>query len=189
MGRFLGKLSSDAYGVTVNEVKIGHFHIPAAQVVAPDTDGILDGEAFPATAGTVRTFLAQPPCAMTLTAVASGPQTGKIKIHGFDIGGNQISEELTMNGATAVAGSKAFAQITAIDLPVKVGSETLDVGWGDKFGLPYKLAADELVIIKLFNGAADSGTVTNNADDLAKNVYDPNGTPNGEKALDFYILV
>ena len=189
MGRFLGQLSSDAYGATVDEIKVGHFNIPAAKVVAPDADGILDGTAFPAAAGTVTTFLAQPPTAMTLTAVASGTQTGKVTIHGFDIGGNKISEELTMVSDTPVAGVKAFAEVTAIDLPIKVGSETIDVGWGAKFGLPYKLAADELVIVKLFNGAADAGTVTNDASELAKNVYDPNGTPDGEKALDFYILI
>jgi hypothetical protein len=189
MGRFLGQLSSDAYGATVDEIRVGHFNIPADKVVAPDADGILDGTAFPAAAGTVTTFLAQPPTAMTLTAVASGTQTGKVTIHGFDIGGNKISEELTMTSDTPVAGVKAFAEVTAIDLPIKEGSETIDVGWGAKFGLPYKLAADELVIVKLFNGAADAGTVTNDATELAKNVYDPNGTPDGEKALDFYILV
>lgn len=189
MGRFLGQLSSDAFGKTVNEMKVAHYNIPAAQVVAPDEDGILDGTAFPAAAATVTTFLAQPPCAMTLTAVASGTQTGKVTIHGYDIGGNKISEELTMKSDTPVAGAKAFAQVTAIDLPIKVASETIDVGWGAKFGLPYKLAADELVILKLFNGAADAGTVTNDASDVAKNVYDPNGTPDGKKALDFYIIV
>lgn len=189
MGRFLGQLSSDAYGALVDEIKVGHFNIPADKVVAPDADGILDGTAFPAAAGTVTTFLAQPPCAMTLTAVASGTQTGKVTIHGFDIGGNKISEELTMTSDTPVAGVKAFAWVTAIDLPIKVGSETIDVGWGAKFGIPYKLAADELCIVKLFNGAADAGTLTVDADDVSKNVYDPNGTPNGEKALDFYFLV
>ena len=79
--------------------------------------------------------------------------------------------------------------MTKIRLPIKVGSETIDVGWGGKFGLPYKLAFAGQVIVKLFNGAADTGTVTANATDLAKNVYDPNGTPDGEKALDFYLLV
>ena len=189
MGRFLGRLSSDAFDEVVNEMKIGHYRIPAAKVVAADPDGILDGTAFGAAASTVTTFLAQPPCAMTLTAVASAAQTGKVTVYGFDIGGNKISEEFTMDGTTPVPGVKAFASVTSVALPIKAGSENIDLGWGASFGLPYMLTADELVIVKLFNAAADTGTVTVDDDELCKNVYVPNGTPDGEKALDFYIIL
>ena len=189
MGRFLGQLSSDAFGVVVDEVRIGHFHIPAAKVVAPDPDGILDGTAFPAAAGSVTTFLAQPPTAMTLTAVASATQTGKVTVHGYDIGGKKISEEFTMTSATPVVGTMAFSQVIQVDLPIKAGSETIDLGWGAKFGIPYALTADELAIVKLFDDAADTGTLTVDADEVAKNVYDPNGTPDGLKALDLYFLL
>lgn len=189
MGRFLGQLSSDADGITIGEMKVAHFNIPAAQVVAADADGILDGTAFGAAASVVTTFLAQPPTPMTLTAVASAAQTGKVTVSGFDIGGNKISEEFTMDGTTPVVGTKAFAQITSVALPIKAGTETLDLGWGTGFGLPYALAADELVIVKLFNNAADSGTVTVDATDVSKNVLALNGTADGEKAIDIYMLV
>jgi len=82
---------------------------------------------------------------------------------------------------------------------VTVGSSTdgttgvpydqISVGWGDKFGLPYKLYADELVILKLFNKAVDTGTVTADATDIEKNVFAPNGTPDGSSDIDLYILV
>lgn len=82
---------------------------------------------------------------------------------------------------------------------VTVGSSTagttgvpydqISVGWGDKFGLPYKLYADELVILKLFNKAVDTGTVTADATDIEKNVFAPNGTPDGSNDIDLYILV
>jgi hypothetical protein len=83
---------------------------------------------------------------------------------------------------------------------VTVGSSTagttgvpydqISVGWGDKFGLPYKLYADELVILKLFNKAKESteGDITADADDLAKNVYDPHDTSLGVD-IDLYIIV
>ena len=83
---------------------------------------------------------------------------------------------------------------------VTVGSSTagttgvpydqISVGWGDKFGLPYKLYADELVILKLFNKAKEGteGTVTADATELAKNVYDPNDTTLGVD-IDLYIIV
>ena len=51
--------------------------------------------------------------------------------------------------------------------------------------MPYKLAADELVIVKLFNGSADAGTVANDATAVEKNTYVPNGTPDGEKSTRF----
>jgi len=84
---------------------------------------------------------------------------------------------------------------------VTVGSSTagttgapydqISVGWGDKFGLPYKLYADELVILKLFNKAVEGteGTVTADATDLEKNVYDPHGGADGAKDIDLYIIV
>lgn len=176
-------------GVALDKIAIARYTIPAADVAAADADGILDGTAFPATAGYVSTFLAQPPCAMTLTLVASGTQTGKVNIEGQDIAGNDIEEEVTMISATPVETTRAFAHIDRIKLPIKVASETIDIGWGAKFGLPYKLEYAAQVIAKLFNSAADTGTVTANSSDLAKNVFDPNGTPDGLKALEFYIMV
>ena len=72
-----------------------------------------------------------------------------------------------------------------------VAVDTVSVGWGDKFGLPYKLYADEQVILKLFNKAKEvsEGTVTADATDLAKNVYDPNAGADGLKDIDLYVIV
>lgn len=90
--------------------------------------------------------------------------------------------------------------VTAGSTGVTVGSSTagttgvpydqISIGWGDKFGLPYKLYADELVILKLFNKAVEAteGTITADATELAKNVYDPNDTTLGVD-IDLYIIV
>ena len=67
--------------------------------------------------------------------------------------------------------------------------DKVSVGFGKKFGLPYKLTADELVILKLFDNAVDAGTVTADDDEIEKNVYLVNGTPDGLKPLDLYIIV
>lgn len=187
MGRFLGCLSSDGFGAVVDEMKIGHFQIPDAP--AADADGILNNTALPATAGSVTTFLAQPPAVMNLTMVCSGTQTGKATVYGKNINDDPISEEFTLTSDTPVVGTKAFKAITSVALPQKVASETIDVGWGASFGLPYCLTADELVIVKLFDNAADTGTVTVDADEVEKNVIALNGTANGAKNIDLYILV
>jgi len=70
-----------------------------------------------------------------------------------------------------------------------VAEDKISIGWGKKFGIPYMLSADELVILKLFDNAADSGTITNDADELEKNVIALNGTPDGTKPIDLYIIV
>jgi hypothetical protein len=189
VGYFDDYVRSEAPGVRHEQLTAVHVNVPAAKVVAPDKDGFLDGEALPAAAGFVGDILAQPPCAMTVTLVCSGTQTGKATIYGEDIGDNEIEEEVTLTSDTPVESTKAFSKVTKLKLPIKVASETIDVGWGGKFGLPFKVATAGLVLVTLFDGATDTGTVTANATDLAKNVYEPDGTPDGEKAIDLYILV
>lgn len=72
-----------------------------------------------------------------------------------------------------------------------VAPDQISVGWGDKFGIPYKLYADELVILKLFNKAVETpteGAITADATNLENNVYDPNDTTLGVD-IDLYIIV
>ncbi len=114
-------------------------------------------------------------------------------------GDNDDTITLTAKAPAANDTNLAIA-VTVGGTGVTVGSSTngtagvpydqISVGWGDKFGLPYKLYADELVILKLFNKAKETteGTITADADDLAKNVYDPNDTTLGVD-IDLYIIV
>lgn len=67
--------------------------------------------------------------------------------------------------------------------------DQISVGWGDIFGLPYLLYADELVILKLFDKTADTGSVVADDNEIEKNTFDPNGTPDGLKDIDLYIIV
>jgi len=92
----------------------------------------------------------------------------------------------TGDGASAGVTPAATSANTTAGVPY----DQISVGWGDKFGLPYKLYADELVILKLFNKAKETteGTITADADDLAKNVYDPHDTTLGVD-IDLYIIV
>ncbi len=111
------------------------------------------------------------------------------------------SDTITLTAKAPAANDTTLAMaVTAGTTGVTVGSSTagtpgvpydqISVGWGDKFGLPYKLYADELVILKLFNKAKESteGTITADATDLEKNVYDPHDTTLGVD-IDLYIIV
>jgi hypothetical protein len=72
-----------------------------------------------------------------------------------------------------------------------VAPDEISIGWGDKFGIPYKLYADELVILKLFNKAVETpteGAITADATNLENNVYDPSDTTLGVD-IDLYIIV
>lgn len=70
-----------------------------------------------------------------------------------------------------------------------VAEDVVDVGWGKVIGIPYKLAADELVVANLFNNADDNGTVANSATDICSNTFALAGTPDGTAPLDLYIIV
>ena len=77
----------------------------------------------------------------------------------------------------------------AVNTVSGVAEDKVSVGVGKKFGIPYMLPADELVIVKLFNNSADTGTVTPDDNELEKNVIALNGTPDGKKPIDLYIIV
>ena len=111
------------------------------------------------------------------------------------------NDTITLTAKAPAANDDTLAiAVTVGSTGVTVGSSTngtagvpydqISVGWGDKFGLPYKLYADELVILKLFNKAVEAteGTITADATDLAKNVYDPHDTSLGVD-IDLYIIV
>ena len=302
----IGRIKTDAGNFAVDRSFLAHYNIPAADATAESDTAVLAATDLNATAHSVTTGLTNPaaPRNVKVKGNASGINN-VVKVYGTDFSGAAISEEITPNGTTAVAGALAFATITKVDLPeadhteakqkttsavtaatgageavltvtaavlgepvdvtvtfaagdvestttaaaaiktalnadpvvgaaftvtnstnsvimeakvaapqdatidlvVKDAGETglvigaitvnttagvrdrISVGLGKKFGIPYKLSADELVVVKLFNSSADTGTVTNDATDLAKNVIALNGTPDGLKPIDLYIVV
>jgi hypothetical protein len=100
------------------------------------------------------------------------------------------AHDSTINLVLKTAGDSnvTLGSITA-NTVTGVAEDKVSVGVGKKFGLKYALAADELVFVKLFDKSADNGTVTVDAADLSKNVFEVSGTPNGAKAIDLYIIV
>lgn len=189
MARYPGKLTTDVYGLFADEKRIAHLQLTAAQAATSDADGILDGTALTAAVQTITTFLNDMPYARNITVVASAAATTKITIHGTNLADDPISEELTLNGTTPVVGAKAFKTITSIVLPIKTGTETVDIGWGEKLGLPFMMAAKPLAF------ATDDGViestapvVTVDADELEKNVIDLNTNMDGS-VIDIYLVL
>lgn len=104
----------------------------------------------------------------------------------------EANEPLANDSSLAIAFTVGTSGVTvgsSTNGTAGVPYDKVSVGWGKKFGLPFMLPADEMVILKLFNHAVDTGTVTEDADEIEKNVFAVNGTPDGEKDIDLYIIV
>lgn len=136
---------SMSYAADVLHDGMGTAYIPA--LAAADANGIL--AAFDTTSAATTTpdgFAAAYTGAeaqmgkygRNVTVVCSGANTDTVIVNGRDYLGQFMSETLTLNGTTPVAGLKAFRWIDSVTTEAQA-SVTVDVGWGDVIGLPYKV--------------------------------------------------
>lgn len=184
---------------------VAHLQWAATEAVVADPDGIVDGAAT--TTGedaepvvitpADEDFIAQPPCPRNLTVTVAATTAGhvaagNIVIAGLDAAGAAISENFTIVAGTPATktGNLAFAEITSITIPVQDGdSVTVDVGYGAKLGIGYKLAHNTLLATFHDNTAEGTApTVALDAAKLSANTIQLNTTLNG-KAIDVYLLV
>jgi len=129
------------------------------------------------------------PRTVTVKGNASGI-AGNVVIDGTNVEGDVIQDTIALNGSTEVEGVKAFKTVTKITVPAKTNGsgDAVSVGIAKKFGLPHIVDNAALLLVKLFDSSADSGTLAVDADEVEKNLFALNGTPNGSKVLDLYYL-
>lgn len=192
-------ITTDCEGVSADRSFLAHINIP--KPLAADADIMADGiectTGAEAEALVITTFAKQPdwPRNIIVTVAATTAAdiaAGNIVVKGLNFAGEEITEThaVTADTAAVFTGIIAFKEVTSVTVPVQDGETvTIDVGYGVIFGIPYKLYADELVIVKLFNKAVDTATVVADATDIEKNTVDMNGTPDGLKDIDLYVLV
>jgi len=209
-----GTLTVDDAASVLGMAQVRQYKWTAAQAVAADPDGIVDGAAGPADTvdedqqpveasplviiPTDEAFIKQPPCARNLVVVVAATTTGnvaagKVVIAGKDINGDAISEEFTVTGdkGETITGSKAFAQIASITIPVQDGeSVTFDVGWGDKLGLPIKLANGVHHIATYLDATAEATapTFATSGTAASGNTVDLNSNLNGKAVETLFIV-
>lgn len=144
-----------------------------------DADGILDGVSI-ATAVDTTTFQATYSRAVmgrygrNVVVIASGAATSNVTVYGRDYLGQKVTESFTLNGANSVVGNKMFAYVDRITAGVTAGT-TIDVGWGVRLGLPFKI---KQLIAEMKNGAvaANAGAITVGPDTAATSTSaDPRG--------------
>lgn len=122
-----------------------------------------------------------------------------IVVNGTDIYGDVISETITVaaTGTTQNdAGAKAFYSVTSIAITAAADAEanTLNMGFGDVIGLPYRID-DKNKVIPMFDGGVDAATVVAGDDTTAtattgdvRGTIDPDGTLDGTKLLGVMFL-
>jgi hypothetical protein len=169
---------------------VGRQTLTEAQAATLDADGLLSAEALPDAAADFTTFDHAMPYARTVTAVCSAAQTGNMIITGTNINDVVITETIALTSDTPVESTKAFKTVTNINLPIKAGSETINVGWGDKIGIPFMLgdAADRPMIEATLDGVIETTApaITADADELEKNLIDLNSNLNGKEVCIYY---
>lgn len=119
-----------------------------------------------------------------------------IVVTGYDVWGQKMTEDLAIaaTGTTQSAtGLKAFKHIQSIAITSAGNAEsnTLNMGWADVLGLPYKLASKTDLVRAFFNGtmddsvtvvAADATTATATTGDV-RGTVDTNSAANGSEVV------
>ena len=76
-----------------------------------------------------------------LTATGSGGSDHVLTITGRDYLGQQMQENMTLSGTTVIFGNKAFKYVDTLAIASGAASDTCDIGWYERVGLPYKAEA------------------------------------------------
>lgn len=191
-------IQTDVPGVQADRAFLAHFQVAAALATVASTTGIHAAIACSAAEVTeVTTAITNPSVPRNVTATAGGT-VGSIKavqvtITGTNYADEVITEDLpafTVDTAGTVTGNEAFKTITSISIPAMDGAgATVAIGFGEKLGLPYKLAHNTILTAyhdNVLEGTAP--TVTTNATAIESNTIDLNTALNG-KVVDAYLLV
>jgi hypothetical protein len=126
------------------------------------------------------------PFGRAITAVGSAAGvTQNLTVVGFDYLGQKISKTVAMNGTTPVAINVAYFRIESITIAVGASGETIDVGFSDALGMPFKAVK---VLTEEDDGAPEGtlGTLTAPVltDPATASTGDPRGLYNPNATLD-----
>jgi hypothetical protein len=120
------------------------------------------------------------PRVLNVTGNAGGI-SGNVKIYGTDFAGTAINDTIALSGSSTVAGARAFATVTMVDLPAQThsGTDTVAIGVSTTIvGMPSVVPYAAYLLSALFNGSTDAGSLAIDAA-LSKNLYTAAGTFNG----------
>lgn len=141
--------------------------------------------------GTTEYVLDVPRC---VTVKATGANTATYTITGYDQYGQRMSQTIAAPSASTVATTKAFKTVISVtNANATAGTNGLEVGFNDKFGLPLRVTDVAYVVNVKWNAtlAADAGTfvaadttspATASTTDV-RGCFTPSSAANGTKRL------
>jgi len=136
----------------VDDLHIAYLGSPAAA----DADGIFDGvsatnSATSYTSSDYKTTFDGSSTSLTTTAgkidatygrclscVGSSGADHVVTVSGRDYLGTAMKEQFTLSGTVVQLGNKAFKYVDSMAVATGAASDTMDLGWTDRLGLPYK---------------------------------------------------
>lgn len=188
---------TDAPGVTVDRASLAHFQVAAAAATVASTTGIHAAHTNTGAQVVLTTGITQPSAPRNITATAGGVDADvkaiQVIVAGTNYADAVITETLpafTVNTLGTVAGSRAFKTVTSITIPAHDGNgATTAIGFGEKLGLPDKLAHNTVLAAFLDNTKEGTApTVAVSASALESNTVDLNSALDS-KVVDLYYLV
>lgn len=189
-------MQTDVNGVTIDRGFIAHFQVAAAKATVAAIAGILAAVTDDGTQQVITTGFTQPSVPRNITATAGGTATDikaiQVIVEGTNYADEVITETLpvfTVDTAGTVTGSKAFKTITKVTIPAHDGlAATTSIGFGEKLGVPYKLAHNTVLFATLDNtleGTAPTVAVSSSA--IESNTVDLNSALDS-KVVDVYLI-
>jgi len=179
-------------GVTADRGYVAHYVIPAAKAIAAAADYVLAATELMAESQEITEGITKPPTPRVLSVTGNkSTAVGDVIIEGTDMAGAELVETITSTGDATVVGTKAFATVTKITLPLisSPDGETISVGLSHAFGLPYKLPFD--TVLKIYNNGTETTVAAGSsfdASDLSKNYIAPTETLSSHQ-VDVYLIV
>ncbi|MBN2447742.1 MAG: right-handed parallel beta-helix repeat-containing protein [Phycisphaerae bacterium] len=117
-------------------------------VLPADSDKVYGPTSLGMSEIVVTSGITNPSTYRVLTATGSATTTSSQKVHiiGTDWAGNIITDRIALNGSNTVLGSKAFATVTKLILPVGALEQSVAIGTSDYLGLYMPLASEDDVL-------------------------------------------
>ena len=181
-------------------VKLSHLvYVSLGAPITSDTDGLLDGatvatdSVWTYTASDLITSVLDVPRNLIIDSTDATASDAVVTITGADVYGATMVEQLTMAGTTAANGKKAFKTLTSVSVGLSTYAATIDIGWGNVFGLPFRIDSKRYVRDTRQDNTAEVWTVVVADTDQDATAGDnrgtivPTATPNA--VLEFSCLV
>lgn len=170
---------------------------------ALDADGICESQSGAAGALSIDGALASGGVATldkprNVIADSGGADTATLTITGTDEYGVTMTEDITLNGTTAVPGKKAFKTITSVVSDATISNGAF-LGTGDVLGLPVFLGDSIQIIEEWEDGAAATAGTVVTGDQTAegatattgdvRGTYDPNSACDGDAVFQILVML